>query len=208
MRGKAVKVIGLTGGAGAGKSAVGGLLAQKGILYLSSDILAREVVAPGQPALAEIVEAFGPGMVEQGGTLDRARMGELIFTDAQARKHLENIIHPRVIARIREIIASAREEGMYLAVVVEVPLLFESGAETMMDEVWVVDADEDTQVERMARRDGIPAELAWERLRAQIDPGERINRADILIPNTGSEEDLAKAVDQAWADALARWANE
>ena len=203
-----MKVIGLTGGAGSGKSAVAVMLARKGALYINADQLAREVVEPGKPALTEIREAFGPSVIKEDGSLDRGRMAEVVFNDTEARERLESIIHPRVIARIRDRIDRAGSEEAYPAVVVEVPLLYESGTEDMMDEVWVVDAEENTQVRRMMERDGISEEQARGRLRSQMDPRVRAGMADILIENNGSLHDLALAVDKAWADALTRWSHE
>lgn len=201
-----MKVIGLTGGAGAGKSAVAGLLEAKGILYLDADRFAREVVAPGTPALREIVEFFGTDMLMPDGSLDRGRMAGRIFTDSAAREKLEAITHPRILAMIGEEIEKARASGRYPAAVVEAPLLFESGCVDMMDEIWVVNATEDRQIARMIRR-GLTTGMARERLRAQMDPEERQDRADILIENNGSLDDLSKAVDEAWADAQARWSH-
>lgn len=203
-----MKVIGLTGGAGSGKSAVAGMLAEKGCLYINADQISREVVEPGRPALMEIREAFGPTVIKQEGDLDRRRMAEVVFAEPEARERLESIIHPRVIARVGARIDRARSEGAYSAVVVEVPLLYESGAEDMMDEVWVVDAAEDTQIRRMAERDGLTEEQALARLRAQMDPRVRAGMADVLIENKGSLHELARAVDAAWADALKRWFHE
>lgn len=202
-----MKVIGLTGGAGAGKSAVAGLLEAKGILYLDADRFAREVVAPGMPALREIEESFGADMLLPDGSLDRERMADRVFSDNVAREKLEAITHPRILKMIGEEIVKARASGRYQAAVVEASLLFESGCEDMMDEIWVVDAAEDRQVARMMRRSGMTEDMARERLRAQMNPGERQDRADILIENNGSLEDLAKAVDETWANAQARWSH-
>ena len=203
-----MKVIGLTGGAGSGKSAVAVMLARKGALYINADQLAREVVEPGKPALGEIRDAFGPSVITSDGTLDRGRMAEIVFTEPEARERLEAIIHPRVIERVRQRIDGASAKGRYTAAVVEVPLLFESGTEDMMDEVWVVDSTQDRQIHRMMERDGLSEEQAQKRLKAQMDPRVRAGMADILIDNNGSLNDLAQAVDTAWADALARWSHE
>ena len=203
-----MKVIGLTGGAGSGKSAVAGMLAKKGCLYISADRLAREVVERGKPALTEIREAFGLSVITPDGSLDRGRMGEIIFSESDARERLESIIHPRVIVRIKEMIDRVRSEGRYPAAVVEVPLLYESGTEDMMDEVWVVDSTEDTQIRRMMERDGIGEKQARSRLRAQMDPRVRAGMADKVIENNGSLRDLARSVDDAWADAQKRWSHE
>lgn len=203
-----MKVIGLTGGAGSGKSAVAGMLAAKGCLYVSADQLAREVVEPGTPALKEIRDAFGASVIAGDGTLDRGRMAEIVFAEPDAREKLESIIHPRVITRVGEEIARAISQGGHPAMVVEVPLLYESGTEDMMDEVWVVDATEESQIRRMIARDGLTEEQAIGRLRAQMDPRVRAGMADMLIENNGSLRDLAQAVDEAWADALKRWSHE
>lgn len=203
-----MKVIGLTGGAGSGKSAVAGMLAEKGCLYISADRLARDVVEPGQPAFAEIREAFGRSVITEDGSLDRRRMAEIVFIEPEARERLESIIHPRVISRIGDMIERARAAGAYPAVAVEVPLLYESGTEDMMDEVWVVDADEDVQIRRMMERDGLSKEQALSRLRAQMDPRVRAGMADVLIGNTGSLTDLTQKVNEAWAEAQKRWSHE
>ena len=203
-----MKVIGLTGGTGSGKSAVAGILAEKGCLYISADRIARDVVEPGQPALGEIREAFGPSVLKPDGSLDRGGLAEIVFSEPEARERLESIIHPRVIARIGDMIENARAEGACPAVVVEVPLLYESGTEDMMDEVWVVDADEEVQIRRMTQRDGLNEEQARSRLLAQMDPRVRAGMADALIENNGSLHELTRAVERAWVKARNRWSHE
>ncbi len=186
--------VGLTGGIGSGKSSVSRLLAEHGAVVIDADVLAREVVAPGTPALAEIVVAFGPDMLTESGELDRAAMGKRVFADDQARARLEEIIHPMVRARAAEIESAAPPDSI---VVHDIPLLVETGQADRFDAVIVVDAPIDVQVERLALR-GMSEEEARSRISTQATREQRLAAADHVIDNGGTPGQLRAAVDEVW----------
>jgi dephospho-CoA kinase len=193
-----VRVVGLTGGIATGKSTFGAVLRARGVPVVDADVLAREVVAPGTPALAEIARAFGDGVLEAGGALDRRRLGAIVFADPAARRRLEGITHPA----IREAMA---RETLRLAtlghdlVFYDAPLLFEVGLDPALDCVVVVWAPRDVQRERVVRRDGITPGEADARLAAQLPVDEKAARADFVVDNA-DEEDLGPKADRLLAD--------
>lgn len=195
--------VGLTGGIGSGKSAVSELLAEHGAVVIDADRLARDVVAPGSPGLAEVVETFGPGVLAPSGELDRAAMGRLAFADRQARERLEQIIHPRVRARAVEIEAAAPPGCV---VVHDIPLLVETGQGDRFDAVIVVDAPTETQFDRLTRLRGMTAEQARSRIDAQAARETRLAVADHVIVNDKTLEDLRAAVDRVWVELSGRGA--
>jgi len=199
---------GLTGGIGAGKSAVSARLAAHGAVVLDADKAAREVVEPGTPGLARIVEAFGPGVLREDGALDRPRLGEIVFADDARRQVLNAIVHPLVHERMREAEARALAEGGDGVVLVhDVPLLAEGGRGGQFDVVIVVDVPREVQVERLVRSRGMTAEQATARMSAQATREQRLAIADIVIDNSGSLADLGTRVAEVW-DELARRASE
>ena len=187
--------VGLTGGIGSGKSAVSALLRDRGAVVIDSDVLAREVVEPGTPGLAAVVDRFGDDVVAAGGTLDRAALGSLVFSDASARRDLEGIIHPLVRARGADLEARA---GADAVVVHDVPLLVETGQASRFDLVVVVDAPIEVQIERLVTHRGMSREEAASRIAAQASRDDRLAAADVVIDNTGSLDDLAREVDRLW----------
>jgi dephospho-CoA kinase len=190
-------MIGLTGGIGAGKSAVAARLAAHGAIIIDSDRLAREAVAKGSPGLAKVVEEFGQEILDEDGALDRTALARRIFDDDDARKRLEQIIHPYVRQRSAEIVAAA-PEGTVL--VNDVPLLVETGMAALFDKVIVVLAAEATRVDRLVRLRGMSAEDAQARIAKQATDEQRRAVADIVIVNDGSPEELDAAVDAAWLE--------
>ncbi len=159
--------LGLTGGIASGKSAVAELLAAHGAVIIDSDVLAREVVAPGTPGLAAVVERFGPGVLRPDGVLDRAALGAVVFADPAARRDLEAIIHPTVRARAAELAAAAPRDAV---VVQMIPLLVETGQQDRFDLVVVVDVEPEVQLARIRQRDGLDEPAALARVRAQAEP--------------------------------------
>ena len=190
-------MIGLTGGIGAGKSAVAARLAAHGAVIIDSDRLAREAVEKGSPGLARVVEEFGPEVLDADGVLDRGALARRVFNDDDARKRLEQIIHPYVRQRSAEIVAAA-PAGTVL--VNDVPLLFETGMAALFDKVIVVLAAEATRVDRLVRLRGMSAEDAQARIAKQATDEQRRAVADIVIVNDGSPEELDAAVDAAWLE--------
>jgi dephospho-CoA kinase len=196
--------VGLTGGIGAGKGEVARRLASYGALVIDADQLAREVVAPGTPGLAEIVEAFGAGVLLPDGSLDRQLLGEIVFSDAALRSRLNAIVHPRVAERMREIEKAAGEPDV---IVHEIPLLVESGLAGTFDVVVVVDAPPKAQVERLASARGMTRSQALARMSAQATREERLAAATLVVDNSGSLEDLDGQVAALW-DELSRRARK
>jgi dephospho-CoA kinase len=189
-------MIGLTGGIGAGKSAVAARLAAHGAVIIDSDKLAREAVAAGSAGLARVVDEFGPSVLGADGALDRAALARRVFNDDAARKRLEAIIHPYVRERSAEIVAAA-PPGTVL--VNDVPLLVEAGMAKLYDKVIVVLAAEATRLDRLVRLRGMREADARARIAAQATDAQRRDVADIVIVNDGSPEELDAAVDAAWA---------
>jgi dephospho-CoA kinase len=189
--------IGLTGGIGSGKSEVSRLLAEHGAVVIDADLLAREVVEPGTPGLAEVVEAFGAGVLADDGSLDRAALGARVFGDDAARRRLEAIIHPRVRARAAEIEAAADPDAI---VVHDIPLLVETGQADAFDGVIVVDVPVEVQVERLVGERGMSANEAQGRIAAQASRQQRAGAADWIVDNTGSLADLKLAVARVWKE--------
>ena len=174
--------IGLTGGVASGKSTVADLFAELGATVIDTDVIARQVVEPGKPALAQILATFGPSAVGDDGRLDRAAMRQRIFADPASRQRLEAIVHPRIGEEVRRQAEAAG--GEYQVIVV--PLLVESQLRGLMDRILVVDCDEETQVERLLQRDAETESQARAMVAAQASRGERLAIADDVIDNSGS----------------------
>ena len=191
--------IGLTGGIGSGKSTVSALLAARGAVIIDADRIAREVVEPGTPGLARIVEAFGDGVLAVDGSLDRAALAAVVFADPDARRRLDGIVHPLVRARATELAAAAPPDSV---VVNDVPLLVETGQASSYDLVLVVEADPATRVSRLVQR-GLTAEDARARIAAQASDGQRRAVADVVLDNSGTPEQLVEQVDRFWAERVA-----
>jgi dephospho-CoA kinase len=189
--------VGLTGGIGAGKSEVSARLAAQGAVVIDADAIAREVVEPGTEGLAKVVEAFGRGVLLPDGTLDRPRLGEIVFADPELRGRLNAIVHPRVGARMAEL---ERAAGPGAIVVLDVPLIAESGRTDDYDLVVVVDAPPRVQVDRLVRRRGMTREQARARMEAQASREQRLAIADIVIDNSGSLAELDRQVGDLWAE--------
>lgn len=172
--------IGLTGGIASGKSAVGDEFARLGVPVIDADQIARDVVRPGQPALAEIRDTFGQNVIQADGALDRQRLRQIVFADEAARKKLDAIVHPRVGEELQR----AREQATGDYVVLMVPLLIEAGMEALVDRVLVVDVPEEVQIERLRARDSVDEEQARRMIEAQASREQRLARADDVLRNT------------------------
>lgn len=179
-------VIGLTGGIGSGKSTVAGLFAEYGIPIIDADQVARELVAPGQPALQRIVQTFGEEILNGDGTLDRKKLRDLIFHDSKQRKQLEAILHPLIREDMLDQLDSL--EAPYAILVI--PLLVDTGNWEMIDRILVVDTEEDLQIERVMQRDNVSLEQAEAIIDNQVSRQERLAAADDVIENIGNTEDL------------------
>ncbi|WP_077798728.1 dephospho-CoA kinase [Streptomyces sp. JHA26] len=193
--------VGLTGGIGAGKSEVSRLLVECGAVLIDADRIAREVVAPGTPGLAAVVEAFGEDVLAGDGGLDRPRLGSIVFADPEKLAALNAIVHPLVGARSRELEQSAPEDAV---VVHDVPLLTENGLAPLYDVVIVVDADPATQLDRLVRLRGMTEQDARARMAAQATRGQRREIADIVVDNDVPLEELRHRVEEVWAELTRR----
>lgn len=193
--------VGLTGGIGAGKSEVSRLLVGHGAVLIDADRIAREVVAPGTPGLAAVVEAFGRDVLAGDGSLDRPKLGSIVFADAEKLAVLNSIVHPLVGARSRELESAAAADAV---VVHDVPLLAENALAPLYDLVIVVDASPETQLDRLVRLRGMTEEDARARMAAQATREKRLEIADIVIDNDVPLEDLRRRVTDVWADLVRR----
>jgi dephospho-CoA kinase len=188
--------IGLTGGIACGKSTVSRLLASRGAIVIDADILAREVVEPGAPALAEVVRIFGPDMLHEDGTLNRKQLGKVVFDNEAKRKRLEELLHPAIIQLMQERMAEAERLQPDKLVVADVPLLYEAQMEDMFQEVLVVAASREVQLERLMQRDGLSGEEAELRIDAQMPLEWKKEWADVIIDNSGPPEETERQVEQ------------
>ena len=193
--------VGLTGGIGAGKSEVSRLLVACGAVLIDADRIAREVVAPGTPGLAAVVETFGEGVLAENGSLDRPKLGSIVFADPDRLAALNAIVHPLVGARSRELETAAPEDAV---VVHDVPLLTENGLAPLYDVVVVVDADPATQLDRLVRLRGMTEEDARARMAAQATREQRRQIADIVVDNDVPLPDLERRVKDVWAELVHR----
>jgi len=194
-----VLMVGLTGGIGAGKSAVAGRLARAGAVIIDADSLAREVVAPGTEGLAEVVDIFGPAVLTADGALDRPALAAKVFGDDEARRRLEGAVHPRVRVRTAELTAAAPPDAV---VVNDVPLLAEVGMSAAFHLVIVVEADRDRRTRRLAETRGMTAQEAAARMTAQAGDERRRAAADVLLDNNGTLEGLYAQVDELYRRRL------
>lgn len=192
-----VRIIGLTGGIASGKSSVAGILEEFGIPVIDADQLAREAVLPGGRSLASISAAFGDDVIAVDGTLDRKRLGSLVFGDPEKRRLLEGILHPEIRRlgeeRIAKEVAAGHDLLVYMA-----PLLIEAGAVDRVDEIWVVTVRPEIQLERLMARDGIGREEAQRIIDSQMPLEEKAAQGRVLIDNSGTPEETRRIVSDIW----------
>lgn len=182
--------VAVTGGIGSGKTAVSDAFAALGVPVIDTDLVSRELVRPGEPALARIREVFGDPVLASDGTLDRAALGRIVFSDRHRRQQLEAILHPAIRATVESRLAGL--DAPYALLVV--PLLVETGAYDWVDRVLVVDVPEAIQIERVMQRDGLGRDEVTRIMESQVDRDRRLARADEVLENTGSRADLARRV--------------
>lgn len=187
-------VYGLTGGIGSGKSAVAELLEQYGIPVVSADELARVVVARGSEGLNDVVTAFGDGVLDERGELDRRKMASIVFNDPAKRQQLESILHPRIRERFEQVLDAIEKSGHQVAVY-EVPLLFEKNLQGDMKAVILVTADEAIRIKRVCGRDGVTEAEVRARMAVQLPEEVKRRRADYVLVNDGSADDLRREVE-------------
>ncbi|KRN86978.1 dephospho-CoA kinase [Ligilactobacillus acidipiscis] len=187
-------VLGLTGGIASGKSTVSDYLYEQGAVIIDADVVSREVVRPGAKGLSGLTAEFGQQILDEGGTLNRAALGDIIFNSKEKRDIVNGILHPLIKEEMLAQVESAAQKGTDV-VVLAIPLLFESHCERYCDAVLVVDIDPNTQIQRLIERNGYTKEQAQARISSQMDPTERRKRADFVVDNNGSKEETYRQID-------------
>lgn len=191
-------IIGLTGGIASGKSTVANMLVERGAALVDADAIAREVVLPGSPALLEIAEQFGQAVILDDGSLDRKKLGQVVFRNTEARKQLEAITHPRIRQLMLARMAQLEQNDPKRLVVVDIPLLYESGLQTLFEEVMLVYVPSQVQLQRLMQRDGLDESEARARIDSQMPIDEKKQLADITIDNSGTKQQTEAQVEQFW----------
>ena len=195
-------LVGLTGGMGSGKSTVARLLEKRGAVVFDADVLARQVVEPGTPGHAAVIERFGANVLAPGGELDREALASIVFADPAARRDLEAIVHPEVRRRFAE--GTEEYQDTERVVVFSAPLLVETGMHSAFDLLVVVSASTATQIDRLMRDRGMSEDTVRSRVAAQASPEARAEVADVLIDNEGSPEELEQQVERLWSELSER----
>jgi dephospho-CoA kinase len=197
-------LVALTGGIASGKSTVARRLEEHGAVIVDADQVARQVVEPGEPALARIAEEFGPGMIAPDGSLDRAALGAIVFSDPEGRQRLNAITHPAVLERSRALFAAAAAADPDAIVVYDIPLLVEAGRIDEFDLRVVVHAATETRVRRMTELRGMTREEALHRINSQATDTDRFAIADVVIDADGTLEHTLQQTDALWENLRAR----
>lgn len=200
-------IVGLTGGIATGKSAVTARFKERGAVIIDFDAMTREVMKPDMPAWKDIIEYFGESVLNDDRTLDRARLADVVFGDPEKRLKLEGFVHPRLFEEYSRQIAEIEENDPDALVLVDTPLLVEVNLQSMFDEIVVVYATREEQIERLTARDGLDEEAILARLDAQMPTEDKIEHADYVIHNSGSLEDLDLEVDKVF-EVLRRLSKE
>lgn len=191
-----MRKVGLTGGIASGKSTVSGMFRDLGVPVIDADVIAREVVAPGSRALGAIVDAFGKEVLTDEKSLNRARLGEIVFSDPAKKKVLERILHPEIIAEQDRRLRDLEREGRTPVAIVDAAVMIESGSWKRFDSIVVVDCDESQQISRLRQRNAMDEEEAVRRVNAQMPLSEKVKYANHVIDNRGSIDDTRKQVEE------------
>jgi dephospho-CoA kinase len=193
-----IPVIGLTGGIGAGKSTVTQMLQELGAVVIDADKVGHQIYLPDLPAWQEIVETFGPTVLNADRTINRQALGKIVFADPDALRTLNRIVHPKMFARMAELIAELRARGGMKAIVVEAAVLIEANWQPLVDQVWLVVASEAVVIDRLAKQRHLSPEQVRSRIVAQLSNDARQKHAHVLIRNDGSLDEVRTAVEEAW----------
>ena len=191
------RVIGLTGGIGSGKSTVSRFLAELGAEIIDADKIGHEVYRPDTETWRQLVKAFGSGILAADNVIDRKKLGVIVFGNHQELQRLNAIIHPQITAEIKKRIEEYRRRGVKV-IVLDAPVLLEANAENLVDEVWVVVANEDSVIKRAAARTGLAEQQIRDRIRSQLSDPERTKNARVVINNNGTPEELRGKIRELW----------
>ena len=197
-----MKMIGLTGGIATGKSIVASVFREMGAIILDADVIARVVVLPHQPAWKDIVEFFGPEVVNEDQSLNRAKIGEIVYNNPDSLKELNSITHPRIMQYYKDELHRIKIEQPDAIVVLEVPLLYETNMDRLCQQVVVVYVDHETQIKRLMKRDNISYADAIKRVEAQMPMDEKVRRADFVIDNRSSMEETKEKATKYYNEIL------
>ena len=191
-----MKIIGLTGGIGTGKSTVSAYLKEKGCVILDADKMSRQLTAPGGAALPEIRETFGNEVFFEDGTLDRKKLGNIVFNDKEKLKELEKLTTEKVVEQTVDGLVRLRKAGYSGIVIIDAPLLFECNMQVLTEESWLVTTDLEVRIERIMKRDGLDRQNILDRINNQMSDEEKRVIADYVIDNSGSLEHLYRQIDR------------
>ncbi|MGH8013770.1 MAG: dephospho-CoA kinase [Candidatus Binataceae bacterium] len=200
-------IIGLTGGIGSGKSTVAGILADEGAPIIDADKVGHAIYQPGKPAYADLVAAFGKEILADDGTIDRRKLGPIVFADPIALKRLNGIVHPKMFERMREMTRAMRAGGEPKPIVIEAAILIEANWQPLFDEIWLIIASRRRVIERVERDRGLKPAQTEARIKAQLSDDERRQFASTIITNDGTIEDLRIQVTALWRQVCARAGN-
>jgi dephospho-CoA kinase len=196
--------IGVMGGIGSGKSTVTAMLAELGAPVIDADKVGHAIYAPDGPAYPDMIAAFGETILAHDRTIDRKKLGPIVFGDSAALKRLNAIVHPKMFARMREIVEAMRSGGEQQPIVVEAAILIEANWQPLFNEIWLVVASRERVIERVERDRGLKPEQTEARIKAQLSDDERRKHATLVINNDGSLEAMRAQVTEIWQGALAR----
>lgn len=195
-------VIGLTGSIASGKSMVSSILEDLGAKIIDADKIARKVVLPGTEGLKLVISEFGGDIIDNTGALDRRKLGEYVFSDEDKLKKLNEILHPLILTKINRELNELKQNGTVHAAVLDAPLLIECGLHKVVDEVWLVIADDVLRLQRLMKRDGLNEQQARARMLSQLPQEEKLRYADIIIENNGKLNHLRKKVKQLYKERM------
>lgn len=191
-------VIGLTGGIACGKSTIAKILKRLGAIVIDADKEAKRLIRPGSPSWKKLVNEFGSDILNPDQSINRRRLGNKVFGNEQLLAKLNSITHPGIMEAIAAKIQAYREDGRWPAIILDAPLLYESGADELVDVVWVAAVDQKTQIDRLINRDKMDYEQALQRIEAQMPLEEKVARADAVISNTGTRRETREHVLDLW----------
>ena len=197
-------VIGLTGGIACGKSTVARILKSKNAIIIDADLESKKLMQAGSPIWSKLINKFGREILNPDTSINRRRLGNMVFGDKDKLTKLNSIVHPGVIAHVADEIRRYKAQGHWPAIVLDAPLLFEAGAEKLVDFTWVVAVDRQTQINRLLARDKITPEQAIQRIEAQMPLEEKVARADAVINNIGSRRATRELVNDLWNQYVER----